>query len=397
MKFQGGLLVTCTLLLLVECEPVDKPSKAVEKKVEKKTKKDVQRVVKPPRNQPKPAASKPKATTSPSSGGPEENILAQVLQRGQFKKVGETLTVPAGDVLELRCKGRSVRWRYPENLGEDEDGRLRIKHFERYSQLLMVNSTAADTGEYGCGSYLCDSPDCHGGEERMGKTFVFVTDPRELFVPTEDYYEVVQLRTNRPSLLPCQVTNPLAKVTLHREFPPEDVAVDGVHISFDVKKGFIIYRPQPSYAGSLYCLAELGGLRQISTKYMLLYVNFPSSAPKATIQSSVSSIRAGESFLVSCTVLGEPEISIEFTWEYPGQKIGRPPYVRESTNLVRRGGQMVQESESTLSVDGVRPVDEGTYSCSAQNLQGTTTVSTHVTVLPPAAAEATRRPVRTVQ
>lgn len=98
-------------------------------------------------------------------------------------------------------------------------------------------------------------------------------DPEELFVPTENYYEVVQLRSHQPVLLPCQVTNPLAQVTLHREFPPEEVPVDGADISFDVKKGFTIHRPRASLAGSLFCLASLGGMRQISTKYMLIYIN----------------------------------------------------------------------------------------------------------------------------
>ncbi|KAF5913278.1 hypothetical protein HPG69_016894 [Diceros bicornis minor] len=70
-----------------------------------------------------------------------------------------------------------------------------------------------------------------------------ISDPEELFVPTEDYHEVVQLHGHQPVLLPCQVTNPLAQATLHQEFPLEEVPVDGTDISFDVKKGFTIPRP----------------------------------------------------------------------------------------------------------------------------------------------------------
>lgn len=98
-------------------------------------------------------------------------------------------------------------------------------------------------------------------------------DPQELFVPSSDYYEVIQLRTNWPTILPCQVTNPQAKVTLHREFPPEEVKVDGTEITFDVKRGFTIHRPKSHHAGSLFCVASYGNLRQSSTKYMLIYVN----------------------------------------------------------------------------------------------------------------------------
>lgn len=98
-------------------------------------------------------------------------------------------------------------------------------------------------------------------------------DPQELFVPSSDYYKVIQLRTNWPTLLPCQVTSPNTKVTLHREYPPAEVPVDGTEISFNVKKGFTIHRPRPYHAGELYCVASLGNLRQSSTKYMLIYVN----------------------------------------------------------------------------------------------------------------------------
>lgn len=106
---------------------------------------------------------------------------------------------------------------------------------------------------------------------------LYQPDPQELFVPSADYYEVIQLRTNWPTVLPCQVTSPGAKVTLHREFPPVEVAVDGTEISFNVKKGFTIHRPRPHHAGALYCVASLGNLRQSSTKYMLIYVNCESS------------------------------------------------------------------------------------------------------------------------
>ncbi|KAF0878582.1 PGFRL protein, partial [Crocuta crocuta] len=198
-----------------------------------------------------------------------------------------------------------------------------IKHFSGHSQLQLVNSTGADTGEYSCWAWHCQDHACAEGEDRQGKTFIFFTDPEELFVPTEDYYEVVRLHSHQPVLLPCLVTNPLAHMTLHREFPPEEVPVDGIDISFDVKKGFTIHRPRASLADSLFRLASLGGLRQISSKYMLIYIKYPSSPPKPTIQASATSVQLGENFSVTCTALGEPDIAVDFIWEYPGQKVSR--------------------------------------------------------------------------
>ncbi|XP_044310546.1 platelet-derived growth factor receptor-like protein [Varanus komodoensis] len=324
-----------------------------------------------------------KPTTASRQGRPPFSALTRAVAKGQFQKVPNILVLRAGDMLDLRCKGMAVKWRYPPYLEDAEvERRLRIKYFEKHSQLIVLNSTAADTGEYSCWSLQCRDGDCRDGNSRLSQTFIFFTDPQELFVPTEDYYEVIQLRTNHATLLPCQVTNPLAKVTLHREFPPEKVPVDGISISYDVKRGFMIHRPHPSLAGSLFCMANLDGVRQISTKYMLLYVNYPSSVPKPSIRASAASFRVGENFNVTCTVFGEPEIAVDFTWEYPGQQIGRPPYVREHTELVRHGGQVQQESESILYIDEARAVDDGVYTCIAQNLQGATTVSTGIHMLP---------------
>lgn len=49
----------------------------------------------------------------------------------------------------------------------------------------------------------------------------------------------------------------------------------------------------------------------------------PSSSPKPTIQASATSVQLGENFSVTCMALGEPEIAVDFIWEYPGQKVSR--------------------------------------------------------------------------
>ncbi|XP_006632107.1 platelet-derived growth factor receptor-like protein [Lepisosteus oculatus] len=332
-----------------------------------------------------------KVTPPPTAPPAAQSALTQVLEKGKFQKVGDTLTVQAGHNLELRCKGKPVQWAVPYYLEEEDEGRLRIVQHERYGTLILANSTGADTGEYTCYPMYCEETDCRREYDRAAKVFVFFPDPQELFVPSADYYEVLQLRSNRPTTLACQVTSPLATVTLHREFPPEELKVDGVEISFDVKKGFTIHRPKPHHAGSLFCLASYRGLRQTSIKYMLIYVNYPVSAPSPVIHASSTSVHVGENLQVTCSVLGEADIAIDFTWEYPGQKIGRPLYTQDATHTARSGGQARQRSETVLLVDEVRAVDQGTYSCTAQNLEGSTTVSTSVTVLPARTARSRHR------
>ncbi|XP_062282086.1 platelet-derived growth factor receptor-like protein [Scomber scombrus] len=322
--------------------------------------------------------TKPKVKTTAAQA---QTFLTQVLNRGKFTKVGDTISIQAGDTLELRCRGKPVHWGVPLYLEEDDDGRLKIVQHERYGVLTLVNTTGADTGEYTCYPMYCEDTDCRKEYDKAVKVFVFFPDPQELFVPSSDYYEVIQLRTNWPTVLPCQVTSPEAKVTLHREFPPVEVVVDGTEISFNVKKGFTIHRPRPYHAGALYCVASLGNLRQSSTKYMLIYVNYPMAPPAPVIQASTSSVAVGENLRVSCTAVGEPNVAIEITWEYPGQEIGRPLYTQDGVSPVS-GGAARQQTQSVLLVDEVRDVDQGTYTCTAQNLQGAKSVSTNVKVVP---------------
>ncbi|XP_076018934.1 platelet-derived growth factor receptor-like protein [Genypterus blacodes] len=327
---------------------------------------------------PRAVTAKPKVKATAAAQA--QSVLTQVLNRGKFKKVGATLSVQAGDTLELRCRGRPVQWGVPTYLEEDDEGRLSIIQHERYGSLTLVNSTGADTGEYTCYPMYCEDTDCRKDYDKALKVFVFFPDPQELFVPSSDYYEAIQLRTNWPTVLPCQVTSPEAKVTLHREFPPLEVAVDGSEISFSVTKGFTIHRPRPHHAGALYCVASLGNLRQSSTKYMLIYVNYPMAPPAPVIQASSSSVALGENLRVTCVVMGEQNVVVDFAWEYPGQQIGRPLYTQESTSQVA-GGAARQQVQSVLLVDEMREVDQGLYTCTAENLQGAKSVSTTVKVV----------------
>lgn len=64
-------------------------------------------------------------------------------------------------------------------------------------------------------------------------------------------------------------------------------------------------------------------------------------------------------------------------------QIGRPMYTQDSISPVG-GGAARQQTQSVLLVDEVRDVDQGTYTCTAQNLQGAKSVSTTVTVVPKA-------------
>ena len=68
------------------------------------------------------------------------------------------------------------------------------------------------------------------------------------------------------------MTDPQAKVTLHREVPPEEILANETLVTYDPTKGFVLQNPSPEHQGVFYCKAVTKGTPQISIKYQLLYV-----------------------------------------------------------------------------------------------------------------------------
>ncbi|NXE72181.1 PGFRL protein, partial [Cochlearius cochlearius] len=335
--------------------------------------------IKPVNKKVKPKTPKMKERESADSSLKSQSILTQVMDKGRFQKLAATLSLSAGQSIELRCKGSNVTWNYPSYLDTFKDSRLSIKQLDRYSQLILANSTAADTGEYSCWLQLCNGNKCRKDETKTGSTYIFFTDKEELFVPTPSYFEIVYLNPDKPAVIPCRVTTPSAKVTLHREFPAEEIETDGTDIIYDVKKGFVYQHPTSDHKGIVYCKAESQGAPQISIKYHLLYVEVPKGPPSTTIAASSNRAVVSDSVHVICTVLGEPDVDVNFRWQYPGQESERPAIIQNFWRLINRGiGHTTRMSKSVLLVEDFEARDAGNYICIAQNLQGETTVATKV-------------------
>uniref|UniRef100_A0A671NR57 Platelet-derived growth factor receptor-like protein n=1 Tax=Sinocyclocheilus anshuiensis TaxID=1608454 RepID=A0A671NR57_9TELE len=238
-----------------------------------------------------------------------------------------------------------------------------IKQHERYSQLILTSPSAADTGDYSCWVVLCDGEECAKDGESTSATYIYFTDKDELFVPSAIHFEIIYLRPDKPATVP---------------FPAEEITVDGTQISYNPTKGFIIQNPSPEHKGAYYCKANstTKTTPQISTKYQLLYVEVPSGPPFATIEASSNTVSGGDIFNVTCTVLGEPEMNVSFSWRYPGQG-QRPVNIQDSWRLINRGvGHTTRISQSVMIVDDVETIDYEKYICSTKNKHGETLVAT---------------------
>ncbi|XP_012966257.3 platelet-derived growth factor receptor-like protein isoform X2 [Mesocricetus auratus] len=335
--------------------------------------------IKPTNKKAKPKIPKGKDRDSADTTPKNPSIMVQAMDSGRFQKPAATMSLTAGQTVELRCKGSKVEWSYPSYLDAFKDSRLSLKQNERYGQLTLVNSTSADTGEFSCWGQLCNGYICRRDESRMGSTYIFFTEKGELFVPSPSYFDVVYLNLDRQAVVPCRVTVLSAKVTLHREFPAKEIPVNGTDIVYDMKRGFVYLQPHSDHQGVVYCKAEAGGKSQISVKYQLLYVEVPSGPPSTTILASSNKVNGGDDISVLCTVLGEPDVEVEFRWIFPGQKDERPVAIQDTWRLINRGlGHTTRISQSVITIEDFETIDAGYYICTAQNLRGQTTVATTV-------------------
>ncbi|XP_068596294.1 platelet-derived growth factor receptor-like protein [Brachionichthys hirsutus] len=311
-------------------------------------------------------------------GGRGQSLLIQVLDKRRFVRLGPTTTLTPGGNMELRCKGDAIGWSYPPYLDAFNDSRLSIKQSDKYSQLILTSPSAADTGAYSCWVVVCDGNECDKDHERTYESYIYFTDKDSLFVPSAIHFEIVYLRPDRPAVVPCRVTSTQAQVSLHREVPPEEIPANGSLVTYDPTKGFALQRPSPEYQGVFYCKAVTTGTPQISTKYQLLYVEVPSGPPFVSLEASATSARGGDNLNFTCTVLGEPDMDLSFTWLYPGQD-QRPVHIHTSWRLVNRGTHhTTRVSQSVMTVEDMETIDYGNYICKAKNRHGETIVTTVV-------------------
>ncbi|XP_037636611.1 platelet-derived growth factor receptor-like protein [Sebastes umbrosus] len=307
-----------------------------------------------------------------------QSLLTQVLDKGRFLRLGQTTTLTPGRNMELRCKGSSIGWSYPTYLDTFNDSRLSIKQSDKYSQLILTSPSAADTGPYSCWVIVCDGTECEKDHERAYVSYIYFTDRDNLFVPSAIHFEIVYLRPDRPSVVPCRVTDPQAKVSLHREVPPEEIMTNGTQVTYDPTKGFVLQSPSQEHQGVFYCKAVTRGTPQISTKYQLLYVEVPSGAPFVSLEASPQTATGGDNINVTCTALGEPEVDVSFTWTFPGQD-RRPVHIQTSWRLVNRGlSHTTRVSQSVMTVEDMETIDFGNYICKAKNQHGETIVTTSI-------------------
>ncbi|KAJ7316402.1 hypothetical protein JRQ81_002564 [Phrynocephalus forsythii] len=209
--------------------------------------------------------------------------------------------------------------------------------------LTLRNVTGFYTGEYSC----------INNQAPEGKAiYIFVPDPSLPFLPNTQEDMFVFSTGHSEDIIPCRVTDPNMTVALYEKRGNDPVAA--------------IYHPQQGFKGffedTTYICKALIDEQELDSEPYYVYSIQVSSSPTSTINMSINAVQTvvkqGENISVTCAVR-DIEL-INFTWSYPGQKIGRK--VEPFTQFVQGGWNHIT---STLTILNTELEDSGLYVCEA--------------------------------
>ncbi|XP_069057276.1 platelet-derived growth factor receptor alpha isoform X2 [Pleurodeles waltl] len=216
------------------------------------------------------------------------------------------MVVQLNSSLTLKCTGESeLSWKIPEAVEETVDISSEENNSGLFISLLEVrNATAAHTGSYTCyhNHHQFEDSDVVGRD-----VYIYVPDPSMVFVPSERLDHFIVAEEDDSFIIPCRTTSPSAQVTLINK---DDSKV--VFAYYDNKQGFFGNFPSGSYI----CEATIDGARFQTEPYFLHTWKATGDIP-VSIEASKTVFKTGEAISVSCVVLDNELVDLE--WDYPGK------------------------------------------------------------------------------
>ncbi|XP_069487749.1 platelet-derived growth factor receptor alpha [Ambystoma mexicanum] len=258
------------------------------------------------------------------------------------------MVVPLHSPFTLKCTGESeLSWQHPDSMDEDVEISTEENNSGLFVSLLSVkNATAAGTGMYTCFHNHTQLED----NEIEGKDiYIYVPDPDTAFVPSMMLDHFIAVEEDDSSLIPCRTTSPNAQVSLLNK---EDSKV--VFAYYDNKQGFFGNFPSGAYV----CETIANGVAIHTDTYILHKWKATSEIP-VNIEASKTVLKTGENITVTCVVLDNEVVDLE--WTYPGK-------------AKERGVIKMVESKSpslkltcTLTILNATVKDSGEYECAVRH------------------------------
>ncbi|XP_020662458.3 platelet-derived growth factor receptor beta [Pogona vitticeps] len=243
----------------------------------------------------------------------------------------------------LTCSGQNeITWK-KDSKHTIVETMLEKKGGTFFNTLTLRNVTGFYTGEYSC---------VYNQVPEGKAIYIFVPDPSLPFLPNMQEDTFVFSTGHGENIIPCRVSDPNTTVTLY-----EKRGNDPVPGTYHPQQGFKGYFEDTTYI----CRALIDEQEFDSETYYVYSIQV-SSSPTSTINMSLSAVQTiakqGENITVICAVRGIELIN--FTWSYPGQKMGR-----EVEPFTQFGPGVRHYISSTLTIHNTELEDEGVYVCEA--------------------------------
>ncbi|KAM3601205.1 uncharacterized protein V6R79_009021 [Siganus canaliculatus] len=269
------------------------------------------------------------------------------------------VALAAGSDFTLSCHGNaSIKW---------SSSALNLLYQGSLANPIEVTrSNPRYTGTYRCGYTNQSLGHLHTW------IHLYVRDPAQVFVTPRSQ---PQVREGQDFLFRCLLTDPsVTNLTLQSESITEGRGrglPQGMHVTFDPKRGALIRNLQTSFNGRYVCSGWKDG-RQVTSRAVDLLVS-PGHPPSLSVSLGEAVRLEGETFEVTC-LSSNPSHFYSVAWSHPSGK---------TLNVVtsRYYGNSRLYINSTLLVSPVGGGDGGTYTCTGVNEAGETTAAASLQVL----------------
>ncbi|KAG5281836.1 hypothetical protein AALO_G00049330 [Alosa alosa] len=294
--------------------------------------------------------------------GSSEARIEVTVTRADNSQVSQEITiqpsiasVAEGETLELNCvvpgnPPPPVTW-------QRATGYLSSNHLVLGTQLLIMQASEADSGEYICRA--------NGGSGlRQAAVSVSVTSSasrlQSPIISIEPHSVAVKL--GESATFRCRVYSGAQPVRLEWKLSNNQPLPDNAKVSSDGSV-ITIVNVNPSNQGTFRCVAS--NLFGITHSIVSLIIK---ESPRAVVTpAGPVRVRVGDPINLECQASGEPRATV--SW-----------HRLDSARRTLISSPVPMESNAVMQVLVARPEDSGTYVCVAQNSQGTTETRVEVRV-----------------
>uniref|UniRef100_A0A8C6TGE0 receptor protein-tyrosine kinase n=1 Tax=Neogobius melanostomus TaxID=47308 RepID=A0A8C6TGE0_9GOBI len=292
---------------------------------------------------------------SQDSAGPQI-IVNDVIVPDQSERM-----ISSGSTLSVRCHG-------------DEHLLLRSSSFKLKHAALGKNITLPQAHPRHTGTYTCAIPTNQSTASAptlpSASVHLYVSDPLEPFVVSRSH--APSTAVGQDFLLRCLPTDPaLTELSIQSEADGRSLP-QGMTFTFDPRHGALIHKVQKSFQGSYRCRGRRDG-KEVTSNPIHLWVEDKLEAPPSLSVSQNAVVRlVGEIFEVTCLCSNRNHF-FSINWTHPQGQVF-------TESMSQSYSPPVVYKNKTLTLDSVRTLDSGLFTCTAWNEVGVSTATTHLEV-----------------